>query len=110
MNRLGIKKIDSVILAGAFGSYIDKESAAVIGLFPDCKPENVSAVGNAAGDGACRALLNTDKRKEADVQARQVEYVELTIEPDFNTAFTRALAFPHAEDKFPSLKRRYKLR
>jgi uncharacterized 2Fe-2S/4Fe-4S cluster protein (DUF4445 family) len=104
MKRLGIDKIDKVILAGAFGSYIDKESAAAIGLFPDCAPENVHAVGNAAGDGARMALLNTDKRKEADVMARQIEYVELTIEPGFNNAFTKALSFPHAEDEFPHLK------
>ncbi len=104
MNRLGVSKIDRVILAGAFGSYIDKESAAVIGLFPDCAVENVNAVGNAAGDGACMALLDMRKRKEADVHARKVEYVELTVEPDFHNAFTRALNFPHAEDKFPHLK------
>ncbi|MBN1176333.1 MAG: DUF4445 domain-containing protein [Dehalococcoidales bacterium] len=104
MNRLGVKKIDKVILAGAFGSYIDKESAAVIGLFPDCAPEDVSAVGNAAGDGARIALLNTDKRKEADVMARKVDYVELTVEPEFNSTFTKALIFPNAEDEFPHLK------
>jgi len=45
-----------------------------------------------------------DKRKEADVMARQVEYVELTVEPEFNNTFTKALIFPHAEDKFPHLK------
>ncbi len=104
MNRLDIDKIDKVVLAGAFGSYIDKESASVIGLFPDCAPENVYAVGNAAGDGARIALLNVAKRKEADVMARQVEYVELTVEPDFNSTFTKALIFPHAEDKFPHLE------
>jgi uncharacterized 2Fe-2S/4Fe-4S cluster protein (DUF4445 family) len=103
MNRMGVKKIDRVILAGAFGSYIDKTSAAVIGLFPDCKPERVYAVGNAAGDGARMALLNTDKRDEADFWARRVEYVELTLEPGFNKTFTQALSFPHAEDKFPHL-------
>ncbi len=104
MKRLDTKKIDRVILAGAFGSYIDKESAAVIGLFPDCAMENVIAVGNAAGDGACMALLDMRKRKKADIHAREVEYVELTVEPDFNTAFTKALNFPHAEDAFPHLK------
>jgi uncharacterized 2Fe-2S/4Fe-4S cluster protein (DUF4445 family) len=104
MNRLGIDRIDKVILAGAFGSYIDKMSAAAIGLFPDCDPERVLAVGNAAGDGARIALLNIDKRKEADSRARQVEYVELTVEPDFNRTFTKALMFPHAEDKFPHLE------
>jgi uncharacterized 2Fe-2S/4Fe-4S cluster protein (DUF4445 family) len=104
MNRLGIDKIDRVVLAGAFGSYIDKMSAAVIGLFPDCDPARVNAVGNAAGDGARMALLNVDKRQEADVMARQVEYVELTLEPDFNRVFTQALLFPHGEDKFPHLR------
>ena len=104
MKKLGIEKLDKVILAGAFGSYIDKMSAAVIGLFPDCDPEHVYAVGNAAGDGARIALLNVAKRKEADVRARQVEYVELTVAPDFNKEFTKALIFPHQEDEFPHLK------
>jgi uncharacterized 2Fe-2S/4Fe-4S cluster protein (DUF4445 family) len=104
MNRLKVNQVDKVILAGAFGSYIDKESAAVIGLFPDCDLNNVYAVGNAAGDGARMALLNTDKRKEADVMARQVEYVELTIEPGFNDMFVKSLPFPHTTDKFPHLE------
>jgi len=104
MNRMGVDKIDRVILAGAFGSYIDKTSAAVIGLFPDCDQKFVYAVGNAAGDGARMALLNKDKRDEADYWAKRVEYVELTLEPNFNKIFTSALAFPHAADKFPHLK------
>jgi uncharacterized 2Fe-2S/4Fe-4S cluster protein (DUF4445 family) len=104
MKRLGIEKIDKVILAGAFGSYIDKESAAVIGLFPDCSLKNVQAVGNAAGDGARMALLDMDKRREANVMARRVEYVELTVEPEFNRTFTQSLLFPHDVDKFPHLK------
>jgi uncharacterized 2Fe-2S/4Fe-4S cluster protein (DUF4445 family) len=104
MKKLGVARLDRVVLAGAFGSYIDKMSAAVIGLFPDCDPERVKAVGNAAGDGARLAMLNMDKRKEADRRARQVEYVELTVAPDFNTNFTKALSFPHQEDGFPHLK------
>ncbi len=104
MRRLGVKKIDKIILAGAFGSYIDKEAAAAIGLFPDCDLENIYAVGNAAGDGARIALLNTDKRDEADRIAREVEYVELTVEPDFDRVFSQAMWFPHMEDSFPNLK------
>jgi len=103
MKRMGVSKIDRVILAGAFGTYIDKKSAAVIGLFPDCDPKHVYAVGNAAGDGARIALLNVDKRDEADLWARRVEYIELTLEKEFNNVFTKALNFPHTEDKFPSL-------
>ncbi len=104
MHRMGVNKIDQVILAGAFGSYIDKASAAAIGLFPDCGQNCIKAVGNAAGDGARIALLNKDKRDEADYWARRVEYIELTLEPEFNKIFTKSLDFPHAEDKFSSLK------
>jgi len=104
MRTLGIDKLDKVILAGAFGSYIDKESAALLGLFPDCEPEKVYAVGNAAGDGARIALLNADKRKEADKIARQVEYIELTLAPDFDKVFAQAMWLPHMKDKFPNLE------
>jgi uncharacterized 2Fe-2S/4Fe-4S cluster protein (DUF4445 family) len=104
MRRLGLEKLDKIVLAGAFGSYIDKESAAVIGLFPDCAQEKVYAVGNAAGDGARIALLNVDKRVEANQKAREVEYLELTVAPNFEKVFTQAMWFPHMEDRFPHLK------
>jgi uncharacterized 2Fe-2S/4Fe-4S cluster protein (DUF4445 family) len=104
MRTLGVDKLDKVILAGAFGSYIDKESAALLGLFPDCEPEKVYAVGNAAGDGARIALLNANKRKEADEIARQVEYIELTLAPDFDKVFAQAMWLPHMKDKFPNLE------
>jgi uncharacterized 2Fe-2S/4Fe-4S cluster protein (DUF4445 family) len=104
MRTLGVDKLDKVILAGAFGSYIDKESAALLGLFPDCELEKVHAVGNAAGDGARIALLNVDKRKEADEIARQVEYIELTLASDFDKVFARAMWLPHMKDKFPNLE------
>jgi uncharacterized 2Fe-2S/4Fe-4S cluster protein (DUF4445 family) len=103
MRALGIEKVDKVILAGAFGSYIDKVSAALLGLFPDCELENIYSVGNAAGDGARLALLNVDKRKEADRVAREVEYLELTLEPGFDKIFAQAMWIPHMKDKFPHL-------
>jgi len=104
MRRLGVDRLDKVILAGAFGSYINKKSALTIGLFPDCPLENIYSVGNAAGDGARIALLNIDKRNEADEIARKVEYIELTIEPDFEAQFAQAMYFPHMEDAFLHLK------
>jgi uncharacterized 2Fe-2S/4Fe-4S cluster protein (DUF4445 family) len=104
MKKLGVEKLEKVILAGAFGTYINKEAAMILGMFPDCDLRNVYAVGNAAGDGARIALLNRDKRVEADEIARKVEYVELTIEKDFQKEFIDALSFPHAKDPFPHLK------
>jgi len=104
METLGVDKLDKVILAGAFGSYIDKQSAAILGMFPDCDPKNVYSVGNAAGDGARMALLNGDKRKEADEFARKVEYIELTVSPEFDKTFARSMWIPHMKDDFPHLE------
>jgi uncharacterized 2Fe-2S/4Fe-4S cluster protein (DUF4445 family)/NADPH-dependent glutamate synthase beta subunit-like oxidoreductase len=103
MRHFGVEKVDKVILAGAFGSYIDKVSAALLGLFPDCELENIYSVGNAAGDGARMALLNVDKRREADTWARRVNYLELTLEPGFDKTFAEAMWIPHMKDKFPHL-------
>lgn len=104
MKRLGIERVDKIILAGAFGSYIDKEKAMILGMFPDCDLANVYAVGNAAGDGARIALLNRYKREEAEEVAGKIEYMELTIEEDFQREFIEALEFPHMKDPFPHLK------
>jgi uncharacterized 2Fe-2S/4Fe-4S cluster protein (DUF4445 family) len=103
MRRLGIEKLDKIILAGAFGSYVDPQKALILGVFPDCDLRNIYAVGNAAGDGARIALLNREKRAEADEIARKVEYVELTIEEDFQKEFIEALHIPHMKDPFPHL-------
>jgi uncharacterized 2Fe-2S/4Fe-4S cluster protein (DUF4445 family) len=104
MNVLGLKRLERVILAGAFGSYIDAERAMVLGMFPDCDLQKVLAVGNAAGDGARIALLNREKRKEADWVARQVEYIELTVYPDFEREFAMAMHIPHMKDAFLHLR------
>jgi len=106
MEKIGIEKLDRVVLAGAFGSYIDRESALVLGMFPDCDLDRVYAVGNAAGDGARMALLNRGKREEAREKARWVRFVEIAVEPAFEKEFMKAMHFPHMKDPFPHLKNR----
>jgi uncharacterized 2Fe-2S/4Fe-4S cluster protein (DUF4445 family) len=103
MKTLGVERLDKVVLAGGFGSYIDPLHAMILGMFPDCGLKNVITVGNAAGDGARIALLDRKKRAEADEIARQVGYIELTICPDFTAEFAEAMYFPHMVDEFPSL-------
>jgi uncharacterized 2Fe-2S/4Fe-4S cluster protein (DUF4445 family) len=104
MRRLGVTGFDRLAIAGAFGSHVDKEQAMVIGMYPDCDLGKVEFLGNAAGDGARIALLNVDKRKEADEIARKVEYVELALEDDFNDRFGEAMQFPHMFDQFPHME------
>ncbi len=104
MKRYPTESIDEVILAGAFGSYIDKEAAMLIGMFPSIELEKVKVAGNAAGDGARIALLNRDKRKEAEEIARRIKYIELTVDPIFQEEFVKAMYFPHIEDSFPHIE------
>jgi len=100
LKRSNLQDPDKVILAGGFGSYIDKEKAMLIGLIPDCDLENVYAVGNAAGDGARIALLNLEKREEIDAITRKVERFELPTDPEFQNQFMLATSFPHMSEPF----------
>jgi len=104
MMRADIQSVDEIIMAGAFGSYIDPKHAMVLGLIPDCKLENVHAVGNAAGDGARIALLNRFKRQKASEIAYQVQYIETAVDPDFQEEFVKAMHLPHKADAFPHLE------
>jgi uncharacterized 2Fe-2S/4Fe-4S cluster protein (DUF4445 family) len=103
MRRRGVVQVDKIVLAGAFGSYIDPLHAMVLGLFPDCALDQVYAVGNAAGDGARIVLLSKARRAEARLAARRVEYIETAIDPAFQDEFVGAMHLPHMTDPFPHL-------
>lgn len=103
MNQANLTQVDRIVLAGAFGSYIDPKYAMILGLIPDCDLAQVTAVGNAAGDGARIALLNKNKRSEAQRISQWVTYVETAVHPDFQEQFVGAIHLPHASDSFPHL-------
>jgi uncharacterized 2Fe-2S/4Fe-4S cluster protein (DUF4445 family) len=103
MRRMGMDSMDKIKIAGAFGTHVDREKALVMGLFPDCEIEKIVSVGNAAGDGCRAALLNREKRDEANWVSRNVEYIELTVEEDFQKQFMEAMQIPHMTDEFPHL-------
>jgi len=104
MRRRGILRVDRIVLAGAFGSYIDPLHAMVLGMFPDCDLGRVVAVGNAAGDGARIALLNRARRAESARAARNVHYIETAIDPHFQEEFVNAMHLPNRADPFPHLQ------
>lgn len=104
MRSLGITKVGKIKIAGAFGTHIDTHLARVIGLIPDCPMEIVSSVGNAAGDGCRVALLNREKRDKADQLCRNITYLELTLDENFQTELVEATQFPHMTDSFHHLE------
>jgi uncharacterized 2Fe-2S/4Fe-4S cluster protein (DUF4445 family) len=103
MDYAGISALDSIRLAGAFGSHIDPKYAMVLGLIPDCDLQQVRSAGNAAGTGARIALLNRAARREIETLVRDITKIETALEPRFQEHFVAAMAFPHKLDKFPQL-------
>jgi len=103
MDQLRVDSVDSIRLAGAFGSHIDVKYAMVLGLIPDCELEHVTSAGNAAGTGARIALLDRKARDEIEDVVRRIEKVETAVEPRFQAHFVDAMAIPHRTASFPNL-------
>ena len=82
--------IEQVIIAGAFGTYINVESAITIGMLPSLPLERFTQVGNAAGTGARLALISQSQRAQAEQIAQQDGYIELAAVPNFNRKFAEA--------------------
>ena len=89
-NGCAEEEITQVIIAGAFGSYIDIASAVTIGMLPLLPLSCFQQVGNAAGMGAKLALISLSKRAEAQAIASQVKYIELASTPNFKQTFIQA--------------------
>ena len=103
MDHYGVDDVDQIRLAGAFGSHIDPLYAMVLGMIPDCRLDQVSSAGNAAGVGAMMALLSGVARTEIEEVARMVEKVETAVEPRFQEHFVSAMAIPHKTAIFTEL-------
>lgn len=103
MDRAGLDKVDKIKIAGAFGSHIDVKYAMILGMIPDARLQDVSSIGNAAGTGACIALLNCDERKDLERVVTRVEKIETAIEPKFQEFFVNAMAIPNGFDSFDNL-------
>ncbi len=83
--------IDAFIVAGAFGTYLDIESAVQVGMFPDLPRDRFRQVGNAAGIGAKQMLVSVERRRIAARIAERAEYIELTTHPQFTDVYMEAL-------------------
>ena len=105
MEKMGVEKVDRVLLAGAFGAHLEPKYAMILGMVPDCELGNVIAAGNSAGAGARAALLSLTARTEIEETVRRIEKMETAIEPSFQDHFVRAMAFPHKTDPYPLLSK-----
>ncbi|RPI83359.1 MAG: DUF4445 domain-containing protein [Chloroflexi bacterium] len=86
--------VEEVIIAGAFGSFLNIKSAISMGLFPHLPNAQYRQVGNAAALGAIWILISRSARLRALEIGRQTRYLELTTYPKFNRQFAMAMMFP----------------
>jgi uncharacterized 2Fe-2S/4Fe-4S cluster protein (DUF4445 family) len=83
-------EIEKIIIAGAFGSYLNISNAMAMGMLPDLPLNRYQQVGNAAGIGAQLFLLSSTQRKAAEDLPARIKYLELGGTPEFSKAFTNA--------------------
>ena len=91
--EIDINEIKHVYLAGGFGNFMRIRSALRIGLLPEELSGRISAVGNAAGSGAIRAMLSIDEYSVACETAKRIKYVELSADPLFADCYTDNMFF-----------------
>ena len=86
--------LEEVLVAGAFGNFLDLANARRTNLVPQVPLERLRSLGNAAGVGARLALTSTRERIAAERIGRVTEHVRLSGLDDFQRAFVRAMQFP----------------
>ena len=99
MKAAGVTRhdIETLYVAGAFGNYLDKKNATIIGLFPEIDIERIINIGNGAVTGANLALNNRKERKTLDTIASRIAYIELNAEPSFMDDYTSSTFLPHTD-------------
>ena len=94
---LTLADIEEVDVAGAFGNYLNADSACDIGLIPNALRDRIRKVGNAAGEGAKLALQHRKCWTDARRLAEETEFLELAGLRKFQDTFVDALEFPDGE-------------
>jgi len=101
---LAASDLEQILVAGAFGNYLDAESAVLIGLLPDVPLERIRFVGNTAVAGARMALLGRGARARMEELAGRMTNFELSMAPGYMDRYVSGLFLPHTDlELFPSV-------
>ncbi len=87
-------EVEEVVVAGAFGSFLNIKNAIAMGLFPELPNAQYRQVGNAAVIGAKWMLISREARSRAEKIAQNTTYNELTTYPKFGRKFALGMLFP----------------
>ncbi len=84
---IGAYDLARILVAGAFGNFIEIEDAVGIGLLPDIPRTRIVKIGNAAGAGVRRLVACAETRRRAATLAVNTRYLELATRPTFESTF-----------------------
>jgi len=104
---LSVGNLEQVVIAGAFGSFIDVERAITIGLLPELPSDRFLFIGNGSLLGArlisfCNEILDDGERI-----SRMMTNIELSESPAFMDNYVAAMFLPHTNSaEFPGVNQR----
>jgi uncharacterized 2Fe-2S/4Fe-4S cluster protein (DUF4445 family) len=102
---LTFEQLDTIYIAGGFGSSLNIPKAIAIGLLPDIDVQRIQFIGNSSIMGARMALLSSPAFEKAINIAKKMTNIELSNYPPFMNEFVAALFLPHTDSKlFPSVR------
>ena len=101
---LGFDTIDTLYVAGGFGSFLNIPKSVAIGLLPDIPLEKIKFIGNSSLTGARACLLSADAFETCLNISRSMTNIELSTHQPFTDEYIAALFLPHTDGKlFPSV-------
>lgn len=102
---LPLSEVDRFYVAGAFGTYLDKESAVTIGLYPDLPREKIIGAGNSSLEGAQALLLDAGILERLPGILGKMDYVQFGEVATFVDRMRAAMAIPHTDlERYPTVK------
>ncbi len=111
MAGINFGEIDSVIIAGGFGHFIDPIKAQIIGLLPEAPTEKFKFIGNASLLGASLYALSKEYVREAQRLAGVMTNIELSNNKAFTDEFIAAMFLPHTDERlFPHVFKRLNIK
>ncbi|MBI4495466.1 MAG: DUF4445 domain-containing protein [Deltaproteobacteria bacterium] len=104
---LSTADLEQVVIAGAFGSFIDVERAVTIGLLPELPPDRFLFIGNGSLLGARLISFCNEMLDDAERICRMMTNIELSESPTFMDNYVAAMFLPHTNAaEFPEVQRR----
>ena len=91
--NIEIKDLNSVIIAGGFGSHLKKEDLTGVGILPKNIEKKIRYVGNSSLIGAYMALMNENIIKEMEDLSQNITYLDLATSKNYERKFAKAMQF-----------------